>query len=56
MAHITDHMINVTQKNDVYGLKEWWYVDDNFGNLTPVSMAARANAHYFFYLYNLEIL
>lgn len=46
MAHISLHMINVHQISDVYGIKTYWYVDDGFGNLTPVTTIAKEAAEY----------
>lgn len=46
MIHISSHIINVYQRNDVYGLKHYLYVDDNYGNLTPVSAKAHAAGNY----------
>lgn len=44
--HISLHMTNVLQKSDVHGMKHNWYVDDGFGNLTPVSNSAFQAANY----------
>lgn len=46
MMCISTHMINVYQQSDVYGCKYHWYVDDGFGNLTPVSYASYKSGEY----------
>ena len=46
MTYISTHIINVYQLSDVYGYKQWWHVDDGFGNLIPVSYDAYKAAEY----------